>query len=158
VPELPADEAKLGEVTLREALARHRADPSCASCHERFDSMGLVFEGFGPIGERRDKDLGGKPVETKAIFPVGGEGAGLEGLRAYIREHRQGDFVDHLCREMLAYGLGRTLLLSDEPTVESMKVKLAADGYRFDNLIESVVTSTQFRTRRASAEARVRKE
>ncbi len=30
VPELPADEAKLGEVTLREVLASHRADKSCA--------------------------------------------------------------------------------------------------------------------------------
>ena len=42
VPELPSDEAKL-DLPLRDALARHRADKSCAACHERFDSMGLVF-------------------------------------------------------------------------------------------------------------------
>src|SRR5262249_23500246 len=51
VPELPSDEAKLGEKTLREALAIHRADKSCAGCHERFDGIGLTFEGYGPIGE-----------------------------------------------------------------------------------------------------------
>src|ERR687886_1947143 len=53
VPELPGDEAKLGDLTLREVLAQHRADASCARCHERFDGIGVVFEGFGPVGERR---------------------------------------------------------------------------------------------------------
>src|SRR5207237_1282085 len=71
VPELPKDEAKLGELTLPQLLARHRADKSCASCHRRFDSIGLVFEDFGPIAERRTKDLGGRPVETVAAFPDG---------------------------------------------------------------------------------------
>src|SRR5258706_9345550 len=55
VPELPNDEAKLGDLTLRETLARHRQDPTCASCHQRFDSFGLVFEGYGPVGELRTK-------------------------------------------------------------------------------------------------------
>ena len=31
VPELPSDESKLGDLTLRQALERHRADPSCAA-------------------------------------------------------------------------------------------------------------------------------
>ena len=82
VPELPDDEAKLGELTLRETLARHRADKSCAGCHARFDSFGLVFEGYGPVGERRDQDLGGRPSTPRATFPGGSEGAGLDGLRA----------------------------------------------------------------------------
>src|SRR5471030_3269974 len=32
VAELPMDEAKLGELTLPQLLARHRADKSCAGC------------------------------------------------------------------------------------------------------------------------------
>ncbi len=59
VPELPRDEAKI-ELPLRDMLARHREDKTCASCHARFDSIGLVFEGYGPIGERRTEDLGGR--------------------------------------------------------------------------------------------------
>ena len=73
-------------------LAKHRENPSCASCHARFDSFGLVFEGYGPIGERRSKDLAGRPVETQAVFPGGSQGAGFEGVQTYIREHRQKDF------------------------------------------------------------------
>ncbi len=91
---------------LREMLAKHRENPSCASCHARFDSFGLVFEGYGPIGERRSKDLAGRPVETQAVFPGGSQGAGLEGLQDYIRAHRQKDFLDNLSRKLLAYALG----------------------------------------------------
>lgn len=152
VPELPADESKLGDLTLREALAHHRADPSCAACHERFDSMGLVFEGYGPVGERRAVDLGGKPVDSAATFPGGSEGAGLAGLRTYIRDHRQNDFLENLCRELLAYGLGRSLLPSDDDTIAAMRARLASDHYRFDNLIDVIVTSPQFLNKRVNAE------
>ncbi|MDB5174769.1 MAG: Protein of unknown function (DUF1587)/Protein of unknown function (DUF1592)/Protein of unknown, partial [Phycisphaerales bacterium] len=151
VPQLPGDETKLGELTLRETLARHRENKSCAVCHDRFDSVGLVFEGYGPVGELRAKDFGGRPVDTHAVFPGGGEGAGLAGLRDYIRGHREQDFVDNLCRKLLAYGLGRTLLPSDDDTLQQMRTKLAADGYRFGTLVESIVTSPQFLKTRVDA-------
>src|SRR5439155_13154747 len=53
VPELPSDEQQLGNLTLREVLARHREDKSCAGCRAHFDSIGLVFEAYGPVGEWR---------------------------------------------------------------------------------------------------------
>jgi hypothetical protein len=152
VPELPEDEAKLGERTLRETLARHRADTSCAGCHNRFDALGVVFEGYGPIGERREKDLGGRPVETQADFPGGGEGVGLEGLRSYIRERRQEEFIDNLCRKILAYALGRSLELSDEVLIEEMRKKLVANGYRFGTMVETIVISPQFVNQRGGGE------
>jgi Protein of unknown function (DUF1592)/Protein of unknown function (DUF1588)/Protein of unknown function (DUF1585) len=148
VPELPRAEKDLGELTLREVLDRHRADPSCASCHQRFDAMGLVFEGFGPIGERRDSDLAGHAVDTRATFPGGSEGTGVEGLREYIRQHRQEDFVDNLCRKLLAYALGRSLILSDEATVTELRAKLAESDYHIKVLVEHIVTSPQFLTKR----------
>ncbi len=147
VPELPKDEAKL-DLPLREMLAHHREDPSCAACHARFDSLGLVYECFGPIGERREKDLAGHPVDVHATFPGGSEGAGFDGLRKYIRDHRQNDFVENLCRKLLAYSLGRSLMLSDDITIQEMRGKLIDNDYRFDSLIESIVTSPQFLTKR----------
>ncbi len=149
VPELPHDEAKL-DLPLREVLAKHREDKSCATCHARFDSFGLVFENYGPVGERREKDLGGRPVDTRATFPGGSERTGLDGLRAYIREQRQDDFLDNLSRKLLAYALGRSLMLSDDITIREMRTKLAANGHRFGSLVESIVTSPQFRNKRAS--------
>lgn len=147
VPELPRDEAKL-DLPLRDMLARHRENPNCAACHARFDSMGLVFEGFGPVGDRRKKDFAGRLVDAHATFPNGSEGVGFEGLRQYIRAARQQDFVDNLCRKILVYGLGRSLIVSDDLLIKEMRGKLAANGYRFESLIESIVTSPQFLTKR----------
>jgi mono/diheme cytochrome c family protein len=156
VPELPKDEAKTGDLTLPQLLARHRQEKSCAGCHQRFDSIGLVFEGYGPIGERRERDLGGRPVDAQATFPDGSEGAGLDGLRRYLFEERQEDFLDNLCRKLLAFGLGRGLLPSDEAIIKKMRASLAADGYRFDCLIESIVTSPQFLNKRGKDDPRQR--
>jgi hypothetical protein len=149
VPELPKDEAKL-DLPLRDVLAKHRENPSCAACHARFDSFGLTFESFGPIGEARAKDLAGHDVDVRATFPGGSSGAGVDGLQAYIRANREKDFLDNLCRKMLVYALGRSLILSDEPLVQRMNAKLAASGYRAGSLIESIVASPQFLNKRAS--------
>lgn len=149
VPELPSDESKLGDLTLRESLARHREDISCAACHEKIDSFGLVFEGYGVVGERREVDLGGREIDATVDFPNGTHGEGLQGLKSYIRNHRQQDFIENLCRQLLAYGLSRTLQLSDEETIAIMQAKLATENYRFGSLVESIVTSPQFLNQRA---------
>lgn len=151
VPELPKDEGKLGDLTLRQALAQHRDNPACSGCHARFDSYGLVFEGYGPTGEIRTKDLGGKDVDTRAPFPGGKEHSGVAGLQELVREQRQQDFLDTMGRKLLSYSLGRTLQPSDDSTLLTMQQRLAKGGYRFGTLVETVVTSRQFRYRRALA-------
>jgi hypothetical protein len=87
-------------------------------------------------------------VDTHATFPGGGEGTGLDGLRRYLRERRQDEFLDNLCRKLLAYALGRSLLLSDDALIQELHAKLAANGYRFGSLVESIVTSPQFLNQR----------
>jgi len=145
VPELPADEAKL-DLPLRDMLAKHRENPSCASCHARFDSFGLAFENYGPVGEQRTEDLGGRPVDIRAEFPGGSQGAGFEGVLEYIRAHREKDFIGNLCRKLLVYALGRSLLLSDEPLIQVMRSKSA-----WHDLVETIVNSQQFLTKRTRA-------
>ena len=147
VPELPGDEQKTDK-PLRQLLAQHRANASCAGCHNRFDGLGLAFEGYGPIGQQRANDLAGRPVETTAEFPGGQTGNGLEGLTEYIKAHREKDFVNTLGRKLLVYALGRSLQLSDEPLLDEMKTEFAASGYRFSALIESIVKRPQFTTQR----------
>ncbi len=151
VPQLPKDESKMGDLTLRHALEQHRDNPACAGCHARFDSYGLVFEGYGPIGEQREKDLGGRLVDAKAPFPGGVERTGVSGLQDFIRHSRQKDFLDTFCRKMLSYALGRTLHISDESTLQEMQQRLVAGDYRFGTLVDTIVSSRQFRYRRASA-------
>jgi hypothetical protein len=147
VPELPTDESK-ADRSLREMLAQHRANPVCAGCHARFDTFGLALENYGPVGEARTVDLGGRPVDTSATLPGGVEAKGLAGVQAFVKEHRQKDFVDGLARKLVAYGLNRSLQLSDEALVERMEARLALKEDRFDSLIETIVTSPQFLNKR----------
>ncbi|MCA9084258.1 MAG: DUF1592 domain-containing protein [Planctomycetaceae bacterium] len=156
VPELPADESQLGKLTLRDALARHRDHAACSGCHNRFDSIGLTFEGFGPVGEQRTLDLGGRPVSDVAEFPNGTEGTGVDGLRTYLVEHRLHEFTDNLCRKLVSFALSRTLILPDEILIEQLQQsKSAAEGLnevstgpRLGDLIEDIVTSPQFLNKR----------
>ena len=148
VPELPRDEADLGDLTLREMLQKHREIESCAACHAKFDFAGLVFERYGPIGEQRLQDLGGKPVDDSTVFPDGSVSQGLAGLQTYLLKHRLEQFGDNVCRKLLAYGLGRSLLLSDEPTIDRMKQTMSEEQGRFSRLVEVIVTSSQFRNKR----------
>jgi hypothetical protein len=151
VPELPSSEKELGKLTLREALAVHREQESCARCHQRFDGIGLVFENFGPLGEHRTKDLGGRPVETTGDFPRGvGKNDGIDGLLEYVNEHRRQDLIRHFIREFVSYALGRELLVSDDELLQRVEKQLVANEYRLSALVRTVVTSTQFRSRRGT--------
>ena len=147
VPELPHDESK-SELPVRDMLAKHRENPLCAACHARFDSFGLAFESYGPVGDAREKDLAGRPVDTNVVFPGGSQGVGFQAIETYIKEHRQKNFLENFSDKLLAYALNRSLQLSDELTVKQMQDKLAANGYRIDSLIETVITSPQFLNRR----------
>jgi hypothetical protein len=152
VPELPADESKIGERTLRQTLEQHRQLDSCAVCHDRFDSIGLAFESYGPVGEHRLRDLGERPIDDSATFPNGKTGDGINGLRQYIKSNRQTDFCENLCRKLLAFGLGRTLRLSDELLIEKMQASLVAEDYRFGSMVKSIVRSPQFLEKRGTSD------
>jgi len=148
VPELPEDEAAT-DLTVREMLAAHRANPLCSACHEKFDSFGLSFEGFGPVGEKRDYDLAGRLVDIVAEFPDGKSREGVDGVREYIRAERESDYLGHLSRMLTAYAFSRSLLLSDEPLIEQAREALVEQDFRPSALIETIVTSPQFRYQRA---------
>jgi hypothetical protein len=150
VPELPRDEAT-SSLSVRELLAKHRENKACASCHARFDAFGLAFEGYGPIGERRAKDLAGRAVDARASFPDGAQGEGVAGLQTYLRARREKDFLNNLSEKLLAYALGRSLLISDEPLLEEMRARFASGGYKMSALIETIVVSPQFMNKRTLA-------
>jgi hypothetical protein len=69
-------------------------------------------------------------------------------------QERQDEFLDNLCRKLLAYALSRSLLISDDSTIQNMRTRLAADGFHFDSLIEAVVTSPQFLNKRGGDDPR----
>ena len=102
------------------------------------------------MGEARAKDLAGRAIDASATFPGGAQGAGVEGIKTFIREHRESQFVDGLSRKLLTYALNRSLQLSDDAVIDRMLAKLAARENRFDAMVETIVTSPQFLNKRGS--------
>ena len=115
VPELPPDETATEGLTLRQLVALHTSEPSCASCHRRIDPFGFALEGFDAIGRRRQRDMAGRPLDTRTTLPDGNEIQGLAGLRDYLLEHRREEVLRQFCRKLLGYAIGRELKLSDQP-------------------------------------------
>ncbi|MFN9266703.1 MAG: DUF1592 domain-containing protein, partial [Acidobacteriota bacterium] len=152
VPQLPEDEAGL-TLTMRELTEKHTADPRCAGCHRRIDPYGYALERFDAIGRARDKDLGGRPVHTATRLLDGAEIDGLDGLRRYLLTQRKDDFVRQFNRKLLGYALARGLQLSDEPLLDQMQARLAANGYSVETAIASIIESKQFRQIRGRAAA-----
>jgi hypothetical protein len=49
---------------------------------------------------------------------------------------------------MLVYALGRSLLPSDDSLIRQMRTRLQSEGSRFGCLVETIVTSPQFLSKR----------
>ena len=130
---------------MRQLTEKHSSDPRCAGCHARIDAFGYALEGFDAIGRRRDRDLGDRPIDTRAKAPDGAELDGLEGLREYLLTNRRGAFLKQFCRKLLGYALGREVQLSDGPLLTEMQKALSSRGYRISAAVEAIVRSRQFR-------------
>jgi hypothetical protein len=144
VPQLPEDEANV-DLTVRQLVEKHSSDPRCAVCHSRIDAFGFALEGFDAIGRRREKDLGNRPIDTRARLKDGTELDGIDGVRNYLLTKRRPDFMRQFCRKLLGYALARGVRLSDETLLDEMQRRLEKNEYRFSAAVEAIVRSRPFR-------------
>ena len=136
-------------LTVRETLAKHRANPVCAACHSMIDPPGFALESFDPIGRWRAVDENFEPLDTSGAMPDGREFEGVADFRALLL-NRPGRFVNTLAEKLLTYALGRGLTLSDNPAVRGIVRRAADDDYRFASVILGVVESVPFVMRQAA--------
>lgn len=148
VPLLPESELDTDGLTMRELTEKHRVIESCAKCHERIDPYGFALEGFDAIGRRRQNDLAGRPIDTRAELKNGARFDGLPGLREYVLSERRDEFLRQFCRKLLGFALGRSVQLSDDPLLAEMQTRLAQNDYRVQTALLAVVESPQFNLRR----------
>jgi mono/diheme cytochrome c family protein len=144
VPQL--DEAKIGtEMTLRQQLERHRADPNCAVCHTKMDALGFGLENYNPVGAWRSND-GKFPIDSKGALPGGRSFTNSAELKTILRGDAEA-FTECLTEKMLTYALGRGLEASDKPVVRVIAKRVAADQYKISTLIREIALSAPFRER-----------
>jgi len=151
-PNVPTlDEKDIGTtkaLTLRQMMAKHRSNPTCASCHAVMDPLGLALENFDATGMWRDRDrYAGAVIDSSGELPDGTPIKGPDDLRqALLRKPEQ--FVQTFAEGLLTYATGRKLEAYDMPAVRSIVHGAAAGGYKFSTLVQAVVKSDQFRMRR----------
>ncbi len=127
--------------TMRDRVARHLADPACASCHTLTDPIGLAMENFDGLGGWRDVD-GGAPIDAS------GELDGVDyddavGLAQAVHDHEAlgpclaSTVYEYATAHTPAYGEGELLAWHAQGLAES--------GYRVQFLLRDIVMAPGFR-------------
>ena len=134
------------EASLRQQLEAHRKNPTCAACHARMDPLGFSLENFDAIGAWRTND-GKIPIDSSGSLPDGRKFSGPDGLKGILTADRDA-FARCMTSKLLTYALGRGLERYDRATVNIITKRIAADNYRFSNLVLEIVASKPFQRRR----------
>jgi hypothetical protein len=140
------------EGTLRENLAKHRADAQCASCHNRMDPIGLALENFNAMGKWRAFERG-KPIESQGQLSATEQFSSARELKHILVSNHRESFERCVTQKLLTYALGRGLDFHDETTVDILLQRLHQSEGRAGSLLQAIVESDAFTKRRpASAE------
>ena len=152
VPELSEDKKVVEAASLRKRMEQHRANPNCATCHERMDPLGFGFENFDAVGAWRDRD-GDFPVDPSGVLPGGRSFKGPAELKAILKSRRD-EFSRCLIEKMLTYAVGRGMEAFDKCTIDKIAESLARNNYRFSALVIDIVKSDPFEMRRGRTVSR----
>jgi hypothetical protein len=140
---------KDGNLSARQAMELHRANPACASCHSRMDPIGFSLENFDGVGAWRDKDKdNGTAIDPSGKLPDGTAFTGPAGLKKLLLTQYRDDFVSTFTQKLLTYALGRGVEPSDLPAVRAIVREAARQNDTIPALIDAIVRSPQFQMRR----------
>jgi len=145
VPTLKENEKGQKPKTVREQMAEHRANPTCASCHKIMDPIGFALDNFDAVGAWRSEDAGA-PIDASGELSDGTRIDGVVALRKAILA-RPDQFAGTMTEKLLVYALGRGLDHQDMPVVRTIVRTAAVQDYRFSSLILGVVDSVPFQMR-----------
>ena len=150
--QLSEDKAVVESGTLRHRMEQHRANPSCAVCHQRMDPLGFGLENFDGIGAWRTRE-GQFPINSSGTLPNGQSFQGPAELKAILKA-RAGEFSRCLTEKMLTYAVGRGLESYDKCAVDQIAAALAKNDYKFSTLVIEIVKSDPFQKRRTDTGAK----
>ncbi|MEZ6123604.1 MAG: DUF1592 domain-containing protein [Planctomycetaceae bacterium] len=162
---VPAVEPNIrGAKTIRELLSLHTKSESCASCHARFDPVGLALENFDVLGGWRTRyrgieqgelvtgiDRAGHDFAYTLAESVDASGQLLDGRRfrdihdmKTVLASNPRLLACNLLHQFTLYATGTPVRFSDRSEIESMLDACESDGYRVRDLIHSLVQSRIF--------------
>ncbi|NNJ24969.1 DUF1588 domain-containing protein [Alienimonas chondri] len=143
-----------GARTIREQLAKHRADPSCASCHVKVDPVGFALESFDPAGAYRDSYMArrkGKivpraPIDPSYDMPDGRSFEDIVGFQQ-LAAGQPDDLAANLARHLLTYATGAPPSFADRRAIDDIVWKSRDDGFGTRSLLHACIQSPLFRSK-----------
>ena len=141
-----------GTTTIRERLAKHSIDRTCAECHRKIDPLGFSLEAFDAVGRWRTtypkpKKGAAPKIDTTGEFASGKTYQDFAGFRDILHDNREDQFTRHLIRSLLAYSTGRLMEPADEFAVDRIHEKVKQQGLGLRSLVVECLTSDVFRSR-----------
>jgi uncharacterized protein DUF1592/uncharacterized protein DUF1588/uncharacterized protein DUF1585/uncharacterized protein DUF1587/uncharacterized protein DUF1595/cytochrome c len=168
-PKVPSIEPDIrGAVTIRQQLEKHRADPSCASCHNKMDPPGLALESFDVMGGWRDRYRATKegatpasgigmdgqkfafcyalPVDCSGALPDGRTFRDVRALKALLLSDPV-SIARNLARQLAVYATGAPVRFSDREQIERIVQRTQAGDYGVRTILRQLVQSDLFQTK-----------
>lgn len=129
-------------MTMRQRLAVHNENPTCAACHVRMDGIGLALENFDALGGYRTTDQG-LPIDASGEVYGVARFDGLPGLAQLVTERPE----LHRCwvRSLYRHATGHYEAEADEQALEDVDASFEDGHYRLKQLLVEIVTSDAFR-------------
>lgn len=143
VPKIDLTDPEIAKLTLKERILNHRDQAACRSCHMKIDPWGLAFENFDAVGAWRN-DVRGQPVDATSTLLNHQEIAGIEGLKRYLLNERQDQFVRALAHKMSTFALGRPLTFADRAAVDQITTALRQEDDGLATLVTRIAQSDLF--------------
>jgi len=149
LPDVPAlkDNTVNGHLAVRERLAEHRTNTTCAPCHNLLDPLGLSLEKYDAVGRRRTIEAGAA-IDASGGFPDGSQFADVEGLESALLR-RPELFVGAVTEKLMTFALGRGVEYYDAPAIRGILRDTRAGHYRLSSIILGIVKSQPFQMRQS---------
>ncbi|MDB6120234.1 MAG: hypothetical protein JWO08_4015 [Verrucomicrobiaceae bacterium] len=154
-----------GTTTIREQLAKHKRNATCAGCHQKMDGYGFALESFDVVGEWRDhyRATGaGGPAETSKIIhgkrieyhpgpavdctgqmPDGRNFKEVNELRSLLAAD-PARLADAFTSQLVTYATGAETGFADRAAVDRIVKKAAGKNYGLRTLLLEVIASDVF--------------
>jgi mono/diheme cytochrome c family protein len=146
VPIIDLADPEIMKMTLKQRIENHRNQAACFSCHAKIDPWGIAFENYDALGRWRDK-VNGVPVDASSLLFNQQELKGVDGLKRFLLQNRQDQFVRAMVHKLATFALGRPLTFSDHADIDGIAADVRQQGDGLATMIRCIVASELFQTK-----------
>lgn len=148
------------ELSFRDRFDQHRADSTCARCHDRIDPLGFALQEYDDDGAYKlaanykpprrasNHDEPIDEIDTSGKLPTGETFADFRELKSILLTSKREDIIRNVVEQVLAYALCRKLEVYDRATVDDITKTIDQSDGSWKDLFLEVASSLPFQETR----------